>query len=465
MEHFFQICSIIFYTFAPRKTKTMKVKFFTRPSTKKIKPQEVPIYVRLRDDVIDLWQKSGITVAPDQWDPKREDLKERIVISKEDRAKFSDNLHELRKYIRECYDKDVAKNIIGKQWLLTVLTNFHKQKNAPPPKEKSVIFEKLFTRFLKEHRLADTRKRQMLVVMRAVMRFELYKQKTGNRSFRFNVKTITNATMKEFWNFLKDEHTISAEHPELYKEVKDCQSVISQRSNNTLVGFMKRLKVFFSWCIDEKLIMDSPLADFEMPTEKYGTPIYITKEEMHKIYAHDFSDKPHLERQRDIFIFQCCIGCRVGDLVRLTKNDIINGTLEYIASKTIEENQKTIVVPLNKTALAILEKYKDHEGPTLLPFITQPKYNDAIKIIFKEAGITRNVTCLNPLTEKEEKVPINTIASSHMARRTFVGNLYKQVLDPNIVASMSGHAENSRAFSRYREIDKDIKTNAVNLLD
>ena len=443
----------------------MKVKFFTRPSTKKIKPQEVQIYVRLRDDVIDLWQKTGIMVAPDQWDQKREDLKERIVISKDDRAKFSDNLHELRKYIRECYDKDVAKNIIGKQWLLTVITNFNKQKNAPPPKEKSIVFEKLFTRFLKEHRLADTRKRQMLVVMRAVMRFELYKQKTGNKSFRFNVKTITNATMKEFWNFLKDEHTISAEHPELYKEVKDCQSVISKRSNNTLVGFMKRLKVFFSWCIDEKLIMDSPLADFEMPTEKYGTPIYITKEEMHKIYAHDFSDKPHLERQRDIFIFQCCIGCRVGDLVRLTKNDIINGTLEYIASKTIEENQKTIVVPLNKTALAILEKYKDHEGPTLLPFITQPKYNDAIKIIFKEAGITRNVTYLNPLTEKEEKVPINTIASSHMARRTFVGNLYKQVLDPNIVASMSGHAENSRAFSRYREIDKEIKTNAVNLLD
>lgn len=256
----------------------MKVKFFTRPSTKKIKPQEVPIYVRLRDDVIDLWQKTGILVAPDQWDPKREDLKERIVILKEDRAKFSDNLHELRKYIRECYDKDVAKNIIGKQWLLTVLTNFNKQKNAPPPKEKSVIFEKLFTRFLKEHRLADTRKRQMLVVMRAVMRFELYKQKSGNKSFRFNVKTLTNAIMKEFWNFLKNEHKISKDYPEIYKEVKDCQSVISQRSNNTLVGFIKRLKVFFSWCIEEGL---------------------------HAIYNCDLSDAPHLDRQRDIFVFQC----------------------------------------------------------------------------------------------------------------------------------------------------------------
>lgn len=443
----------------------MKVKFFTRPSTKKIKPKEVQIYVRLRDDVIDLWQKTGIMVAPDQWDQKREDLKERIVISKDDRAKFSDNLHELRKYIRECYDKDVAKNIIGKQWLLIVITNFNKQKNAPPPKEKSIVFEKLFTRFLKEHRLADTRKRQMLVVMRAVMRFELYKQKSGNKSFRFNVKTLTNATMKEFWNFLKNEHKISKDYPEIYKEVKDCQSVISQRSNNTLVGFIKRLKVFFSWCIEEGLISESPLAGFEMPTEKYGTPIYITKEELHTIYNCDLSDSPHLDRQRDIFVFQCCIGCRVGDLVRLTKADVINGAIEYIASKTIEENQKTILVPLNKTALAILEKYKDYEGPKLLPFITQPKYNDAIKEIFTRAGITRNVTYLNPLTEREEKVPINTIASSHMARRTFVGNLYKQVLDPNIVASMSGHAEGSRAFSRYREIDKEIKTNTVNLLD
>ena len=443
----------------------MKLTFFLRIRAKKRKQQEVPVYVRLRDDSIDILQKTFLMVAPEKWDPKTEDLKAKVVMPLDEREKFSDQIHNLRKYIRQCYDKDVKKNIISKEWLVGVLVKYSKEKDAPAPKEKSINFEKLFTRFLEEHRLAETRKRQMLVVMRAVMRFELYKQKTGNKSFRFNIKTITNATMKEFWNFLKDEHTISAEHPELYKEVKDCQSVISKRSNNTLVGFMKRLKVFFSWCIDEKLIIDSPLADFEMPTEKYGTPIYITKEEMHKIYAHDFSYKPHLERQRDIFIFQCCIGCRVGDLVRLTKNDIINGTLEYIASKTIEENQKTIVVPLNKTALAILEKYKDHEGPTLLPFITQPKYNDAIKIIFKEAGITRNVTYLNPLTEKEEKVPINTIASSHMARRTFVGNLYKQVLDPNIVASMSGHAENSRAFSRYREIDKEIKTNAVNLLD
>ena len=443
----------------------MKLKFFIRTSTKKEKPREVPIYVRLRDDVVDLWQKTNVMVSPDLWDPKREDLKERVVIPKDVRDKFSDNLHELRKYIRQSYDRDVVKNLVSKEWLISILVKYSKQKNAPAPKEKSVIFEKLFDQFLAEHRMADTRKNQQLVVKKAIMRFELYKQKSANKSFRFNVKNLTGASMKELWDFLENEHTISKDYTELYTEVEGSQSVVLERSRNTLIGFMKRLKVFFSWCIAKGMISESPLSGFDMPAEKYGTPIYITKEEMHQIYAHDFSDEPHLDRQRDIFIFQCCIGCRVGDLLRLTRNDIINNTLEYIATKTIEENQKTIVVPLNKTAQEILEKYKDYEGKYILPFITAQKYNDAIKVIFAKAGITRNVTWLNPLTGKEEKKPINELASSHMARRTFVGNLYKQVLDPNIVASMSGHAEGSRAFSRYREIDREIKTNAVNLLD
>ena len=52
-----------------------------------------------------------------------------------------------------------------------------------------------------------------------------------------------------------------------------------------------------------------------------------------------------------------------------------------------------------------------------------------------------------------------------MARRTFRGNLYRRVKDPNIVASMSGHKEVSKAFARYREIDKDIKKEAFSVFE
>jgi hypothetical protein len=52
-----------------------------------------------------------------------------------------------------------------------------------------------------------------------------------------------------------------------------------------------------------------------------------------------------------------------------------------------------------------------------------------------------------------------------MARRTFIGNLYKKVKDPNLVGSLSGHKEGSRAFSRYREIDEEIKIDLVKSIE
>ena len=84
--------------------------------------------------------------------------------------------------------------------------------------------------------------------------------------------------------------------------------------------------------------------------------------------------------------------------------------------------------------------------------------------MFRLAELTRLVTIINPTTREEEKRPLNEIASSHIARRSFVGNLYKQVKDPNLVGSLSGHKEGSKSFARYRDIDESIKKELVNLL-
>ncbi len=123
-------------------------------------------------------------------------------------------------------------------------------------------------------------------------------------------------------------------------------------------------------------------------------------------------------------------------------------------------------MPLNSRAKALVKRYKgvDEKG-RLFPFISTQKYNQAIKDIFTLCGITRVVTVLNPKTGEEERKPLNEIASSHMARRTFVGNLYKKVKDPSLVGALSGHKEGSKAFARYRDIDEDIKKELVNLLD
>ena len=122
-------------------------------------------------------------------------------------------------------------------------------------------------------------------------------------------------------------------------------------------------------------------------------------------------------------------------------------------------------MPLNDAAKSILEKYKDLLGQQLLPFTSQQQYNRDIKTMFEKAGITYLVTKLDSVSRTESKVPINEMASSHMARRTFIGNIYKLVKDPNLVSALTGHVEGSRAFTRYRTIDIDMKMDLVKILE
>ena len=144
----------------------------------------------------------------------------------------------------------------------------------------------------------------------------------------------------------------------------------------------------------------------------------------------------------------------------------MNGILTYVPQKTKRHSVLPVRVPLVKRAINIIEKYKsDGNGGRLLPQKSVSRCNSQIKLILKICGIDRKVTVINPLTEKEESRPIYEIASTHMARRTFIGNLYKKVKDPNLIASMSGHVEGSSAFSRYRTIDDDIKRETISLIE
>ena len=45
--------------------------------------------------------------------------------------------------------------------------------------------------------------------------------------------------------------------------------------------------------------------------------------------------------------------------------------------------------------------------------------------------------------------------------RVLVCNLYKEVKDPNLIAKISCHVENSRAFSRYRDIDEEMAKEVI----
>lgn len=272
-----------------------------------------------------------------------------------------------------------------------------------------------------------------------------------DKKLRLYLDDITPDTLHDLSKFIKDE-------------------VPGKRSDNYIITLMRKFRTFIrwanglskSWPIDP-LTRNNPFDRYSIGTEQYGTPFYITIEERNRLAAAQLP--PRLSIQRDIFVFQCLIGCRVGDLWAMTKDNVINGAIEYIPRKTIEDRPLTVRVPLNRQAQAIIERYKDNGDPRLFPFVAQQQYNEDIKEMLKLAGITRIVTILDPLTRQEVKKPINEVASSHMARRTFIGNLYKQVKDPNLVGKLSGHVEGSKAFARYRDIDDDMAKELVSMLE
>ena len=49
-------------------------------------------------------------------------------------------------------------------------------------------------------------------------------------------------------------------------------------------GIFKEVRAFFNWAYKTKIIDAFPFEGFEMPSERYGSPIYITLDDVQKIY-------------------------------------------------------------------------------------------------------------------------------------------------------------------------------------
>lgn len=428
---------------------------------------EIQFRLSLTKD-IKLRLKSGIYIKPSRFNAgtivKPRANQEEIAELKELERKIRD----LEDYIYAlCEDNPVER--LTKEFLTKEIDRFHHPKRERKPKEVEEKLQKKFIELVEEfptkRGLSEWRHRRYGVLSRSLHRFELYRKVKRQIPAKLDFEMFTTDILEDYERFLRNEPEIFDKYPKIFEQypAETRKARKSRRpfpkGDNTIINIFACLRTFFHWAIEEGLTTNNPFVKYKgKTTEHYGTPYYITLEERDRIADFDLSANKSLAVQRDIFIFHCCIGCRISDLMRLTPANIINDAVEYIASKTKGERPNVIRVPLTQRAKDILERYKgeDSEG-RILPFISSQKYNVAIKKIFKECGITRIVTILNPTTGEEEQRPINEIASSHLARRTFVGNLYKKVKDPNLVGALSGHKEGSRAFSRYRDIDDDMK--------
>lgn len=225
------------------------------------------------------------------------------------------------------------------------------------------------------------------------------------------------------------------------------------RAVNSVSAMMGKLRTALKF-IAKKYGVSLPHDIFtDILTQDYKQePIYLNTEELNQLAAYR-CDRPKQDNVRRAFIFQCLTGMRFGDLAALRsicKDEDGNPFIHYVANKTGEEAK----VPLTPLALEQLNA----EG-AILDVPSLPTYNAAIKEIMETAGIKRMVPILAGKTINYE--PICKHGSSHMARRTFVGRLINTDVSAEVVRSMSGHAEGSKAFARYYAITDAQKRKAL----
>ena len=368
-----------------------------------------------------------------QWEKPKSRLKRnQVAPNKQTSREFNADLDEISVVVNDLFKfYDVSKAIpMPDQLRQDIKKKLSKVEITRTPDKFN--FFKMYEQYVRDVPLSPGRKIHLTTTLNKIKAFD---QNTTFNSL--NVQYLT-----DFQNYLIDTCKIS---------------------KNTIISELKRLRAFYGYANKHEWTTNYPFKSFTIEAESYGDPVFITVEERDILY-NAVPSTQKLERVRDLFVFQCFIGCRVGDLTKLKRSNIVDGCVEYIAGKTKDEKPRIARIPLTDKAKTILSRYDLLNGD-LLPFISDCRYNEYLKELFKEVGIKRIVSILDPLTRQSVQKRICDIASSHMARRVFVGSLHHKGVKNEIIASMSGHVENSKAFSRYYSIDKNDQEQAMKLIE
>lgn len=187
-----------------------------------------------------------------------------------------------------------------------------------------------------------------------------------------------------------------------------------------------------------------------------STKIALTERELEQIELVDLSNRPGLERVRDMFLFGCETSLRHSDLANVRpaniKTAIVEGEevvyLDLIAHKTRGEIQ----APLSSKALALIEQYKDDSRLTCFPVISNQKFNKYIKEVGKLAGLDSPVEVVKFVGNKriQNLVPKYELISTHTQRRTFVTLHFERGGSVPSCMVYTGH-KNYKELETYRK--------------
>ncbi|MFH1049441.1 MAG: tyrosine-type recombinase/integrase [bacterium] len=234
-----------------------------------------------------------------------------------------------------------------------------------------------------------------------------------------------------------------------------------KHNNNTFGKYLVTLKTFLHWATESGYNGKKDFIKFKKRDEE-SEVIYLSEEELMKLYYFDFGNNKTLEKIRDVFCFASFTGQRFSDIERIKWNDIKTNSGTKGASWFVR-TQKThdqIEVPLNEFALEIINKYKTSDLP--LPVISQQRTNEYLKKMGKLVGIDEETKKVSYQGAKklEKYEPKYKFLSTHTARRTFVTLCLEKGMRPETLMTITGHKD-FKTMRRYIKITSLVKHNEM----
>ena len=230
-----------------------------------------------------------------------------------------------------------------------------------------------------------------------------------------------------------------------------------QYSANTISAQFSIIKIWLKAAQEEGIEISSAYKSY--PTKKYEVfNIYLTEDEIEKIYAINFND-PQISRQigngsqieqaRDLFVVACYTGLRFSDLKRLNDANISKDRISIKTQKTGE----TVIIPMFPRVKDIYKKY----GNKFPSEIDKSHSITHIRTCGKLAGIDNEIKFNKTQGGKVIQMTKRKyeLITNHTARRSFASNMTKKGMNRSDIMSMTGHKSES-TFKNY------IKLNAEN---
>ncbi len=219
--------------------------------------------------------------------------------------------------------------------------------------------------------------------------------------------------------------------------------------NASVNNQVKNLKVFLGLTFEQELHEYAHFKRFRKLEDAPQEVIYLTEDELARLYALQLDHLPYLAETRDVFLFACETGLRYSDVKELQVEQVRGDHIIVITKKT----KDLLKVPLSLPAQAILSRYAGRADGTALPVKGNAKINLQLKTL---ATLARIDTPVTKKQQKGNKVVSSTQAKNrtitmHTARRTFVTLALEGKMRPETVMEITGHKD-FKMLQRYQKI-------------